>query len=424
MSDLFIYETITWIIGIFVILTLLKNFLFLMIAPFYNISEKIRQIRLLKKFGSKKVLEYAPTVSIIIPAWNEEVGITKTVTSVMDNGYSNIEIVVVNDGSTDNTEKIMREFIKKIKKPEQRNKIKYISQKNGGKGRALNNGIQRAKGEIILTIDADSVLRKGSISNLVKYYLDESIKAVVGNVQVSNTSNLVGLAQHIEYYFGFYNKRGHAVVGAEYIFGGACASFRKSTFEELGLFDTVNKTEDIEMSMRIRFHGYNCTYAEDVVCYTEGASTFRSLISQRVRWKKGRMDTFIKYRSMFFSTEDSHNAALSFFVLPFSLLAEIQLLFEPVAIAILVTYSIITAEYLSLAVGISFIFIVYLTTALFSNSKVRLDLILLFPFTWPLFYVIDWVEFMSLWKTIKMLLKKEEVIWQKWDRKGINPTIN
>jgi cellulose synthase/poly-beta-1,6-N-acetylglucosamine synthase-like glycosyltransferase len=301
--------------------------------------------------------------------------------------------------------------------------VVYASQENGGKGKALNTGIKLTKGEIILTMDADSALQPGALAKLARYYMDPEVMAVVGNVEVANTTTLIGFAQHLEYYFGFYNKRAHALMGAEYIFGGACASFRRTVFKTIGLFDTKNKTEDIEMSMRTRFHGYKCTYAEDVVCYTEGASDINGLIAQRVRWKKGRLDTFRKYKSMFFSTEDRHNTFLSFFVLPFSILAEVQLLFEPIAIAIFIAYCIVTSEFLSLAIGLLFILLVFVAVSFFHNSRPRPLLVLTFPFVWPVFYMLDWIEFLSLYKSLKMIRSGKDVEWQQWNRQGLGKKL-
>ncbi len=422
MKESIVFTIITNIISIFVLIVLGKNYLFLILAPWHSVKEKIRLIKSSsqrKKRGYEEV--YSPKISVIVPAWNEEVGILRTVRSVLYNGYSNIQVVIINDGSTDSSDTIIKGFIKKLAKSdyELSRKITYKYKNKGGKGAALNTGISLAAGEIVVTVDADSVLKKGSLMNLVKYYRDEDIMAVVGNVQVVNTSTLLGLAQHLEYYLGFYNKRAHAVLGAEYIFGGACASFRREIFDKVGVFDTKNKTEDIEMSMRLRYFGYKCTYAEDVICYTEGAADLNGLVKQRVRWKKGRIDTFRKYRSMFLSTEDYHNFYLAFFVLPFSALTEIQLLFEPIAITILLIYSFVTLEFVSIGIGIIFIIFTYIITALFSNGKIRPGLILLFPFTWPLFYFLDWIEFMALFKSLRMYVTKEEVTWQAWQRQGI-----
>lgn len=421
---LFLFNTLGSIIAFFVLLTLFKNYVFLIISPFYRVNEDLRYIRAVKKRRANPLIgaqPFSPKVSVIVPAWNEEVGIIKTIESIVFNGYDNFELIVVNDGSTDNSDFIIKRFFRNFKYrfPLYANQLVYKRQKNGGKGKALNTGIARSTGDIILTIDADSALRQGAIAKLVRYYADENIMAVVGNVKVVGAKTLIGLAQKLEYYFGFYNKRGHALLGAEYIFGGACASFRRHVFETIGLFDEANKTEDIEMSMRTRFHGFGCTYAEDVVCYTEGAADLKGLISQRIRWKKGRFDTFRKYRSMFFSTEESHNFFLSFFVLPFSMLAEIQLVFEPIAITILIVFSIIASEFLSLGIGILFILLVYVATALFNDERPHPMLILSFPFTWPLFYFLDWVEFIALWKSFRMMRQGQEVEWQKWNRQGI-----
>ncbi len=420
MNEL-LFAVATSVIKFFVIVTLIKNYFFLIISPFYGVKERLAYIRSAKAYAAKHEDAFSPKISVVVPAWNEEVGIMKTIASIMNNGYDNFQLIVVNDGSTDKSDAIIKEFQKKLATtyPLLSKKFTYKYKKNGGKGAALNTGIKLATGEIVLTVDADSALKIGSLEKLAKYYLDPTVDAVVGNVEVTNSESIVGLAQQLEYYFGFYNKRAHSLLGAEYIFGGACASFRRSIFEKIGYFDEVNKTEDIEMSMRTKFYGLKSKYAEDVVCYTEGASAVSSLIQQRIRWKKGRVDTFFKYRNMFFSTEDEHNFFLSFFVLPLSVMSEIQLLFEPVAISALIAYSIVTSEFVSLSLGLLFIGLVFLIVPLFHDSRPRPVLFVYFPFFWPLFLFLDWIEFLSLAKTIKMIRQKKDVEWQRWQRKGI-----
>lgn len=395
----------------FAMLMLLKYFVFLVMAPFYPVKEKIRQ----HKFSGKK---YNPLVSVIVPAWDEEAGIVKTLKSVMANAYEKIEVVVVNDGSKDNTAGKILSY-KKSLPPGKRIKIKFINNKhNKGKGSALNDGVQYARGSIILTIDGDSALASDAIENLVKYYKDPRISGVVGSVQIANDSGFLALVQKLEYTFGFYFKRAHAVMGAEYIFGGACASFRKAVFSEIGLYDTTNKTEDIEFTMRMRAAGLHATYGEDVVCFTEGATDFMGLVNQRVRWKKGRFDTFIKYRTLLFSKDKQHNKALTHFILPYALLGDLHLLIEPVAIALLVTYSLITLDFLSIALGVAFMFIIYFVNAFFGR-KPNLKLLILYPFTWPVFYFLVFIEFNALLRSTKMIFAGVETIWQNWNRKGL-----
>ncbi|OGM73930.1 hypothetical protein A2191_02640 [Candidatus Woesebacteria bacterium RIFOXYA1_FULL_38_9] len=399
---------------IFATLMLVKYFVFLVLAPFYPFKEKLRKLKW-------KSVRYNPLVSVVIPAWNEEVGVTNSINSLIKNTYQNIEVIVVDDGSQDKTSQVVKATINS--NPNKNISIKLFQKENGGKGSALSYGIERVSGEIIVTMDADSAYEKHAIERIVEYFKDPEIDAIVGNVKVSENETLVGSIQKLEYLFGFYFKRAHAVMGAEYIFGGACAAFRKSTtFDKYGLFDTTNKTEDIEMSMRLRFFGINCTYAENVLCYTEGASSILGLVNQRLRWKKGRFDTFMKYRRMFFSLDRNHNKFLSWFILPYSLLAEIQLLFEPLAITLLAAYSFISGDYLSLALGSLFVFVIYFVSAIFGENF-NPGLLISYFYTWPLFYFLVWIEYLALMKSLKLILRGEDITWQKWDRVGIKEKI-
>ncbi len=398
---------------ILVYIAVIKNIFFLLLNPFYTIKKLIR----IKKYSALK--DYNPKVSIIVPAWNEGVGIISTVESILANTYQNLEVVIINDGSTDNSHNIIKEFLGKITNKEKRGKIIYLIQPNSGKGKALNKGIKKSTGQLILTCDADSILEKNAVENLIKYYIDTKIMAVVGNVKVTNTSTPTGIMQRIEYLFSFYNKRAHCVLGAEYIFGGACASFRRGVFDEIGFFDEINKTEDIDMSMRTRIHGMECTYGEDVICYTEGASKLGDLIRQRTRWKKGRFDAFYTYRKFFFSFHPSHNKFLTWMILPMSMVTELQLLLEPIAVTFFVLISIYSGDFITIFIGLLFMMMSYVIYGLFNSDKINFRLILSFPFTWISFYILNWVEYFALLNSIKLLVTKKNIIWQKWDRKGI-----
>lgn len=408
---------------------LIKYFVFLIAAAFFGVKQKFRTYFVLKreirKYGM--IRPYFPTVSVVIPAWNEEVGVIKTLQSVLLNPYRNMEVVVVNDGSTDKSREIIDDFIEEwgVDHYYDTRPLKQYYKKNGGKGKALNYGIKKSKGEIVLTIDADSALAPDAIGKLVEHFRDERVAAVVGQVRVANShARIIGIMQKLEYLFGFYFKRAHCVMGAEYIYGGACAAFRrKLTFDYFGPFDEENKTEDIEMSMRTKFHGLKSVYAEDVICYTEGAADYQGLINQRLRWKKGRFDTFIQYRRMFFSWYRGHNKFLSWFVLPLALFSEVQLFLEPLGFTLLITYSLISGEFVSLALSMLFVGISYLIVALFGvkySLKERLQLLLLMPFTWPLFYLIVWIEFHALMRSLHMVLRGDTLEWQQWKREGLD----
>src|SRR5882762_1248351 len=152
---------------------LVKYFIFLILSAYFSVREKTRRLsvykREVKKYGV--IHKYHPLVSVIIPAWNEEVGVRKTLASVLANSYARVEVVVVNDGSTDRSREIVNASIAEHRSRAQRNGdkriVKQIYVPNGGKGRALNTGIQRSAGDIILTIDADSALAPDAIVKLV-----------------------------------------------------------------------------------------------------------------------------------------------------------------------------------------------------------------------------------------------------------------
>ena len=407
---------------------LVKYFIFLMLAAWYPVKEELRRIRILRR-GIKVngfIAPYTPGVSVVVPAWNEEVGIIKTIESVLNSNYPHIELVVVNDGSVDSTARKVREYFRQYKKPAQYGSrfLRHFDRKNGGKGKALNYGIEHSRGRIILTMDADSALAPDAIQNLVEYFRDPRTAAVVGQVRLGNSSGrLIGRMQRLEYLFGFYFKRAHCVLGAEYIYGGACAAFRRSkTFSYFGLFDEKNKTEDIEMSMRTKFHGLKSLYAEDVICYTEAPGTYMGLLNQRLRWKKGRFDTFLAYRQLFFSWKRHHNKPLSWFILPYALLSELQLLLEPIGATLLITYSVISGEFVSLALSMLFVGICYVAVGIFGTRmtlRERLGIIASWPFTWALFYIIVWVEFQAFMRSLQMLLRGDAIQWQNWKREGV-----
>jgi cellulose synthase/poly-beta-1,6-N-acetylglucosamine synthase-like glycosyltransferase len=414
-----LYEVIRNVTRLFAALLLVKYSVFLLAAPFHRVKEAWRQLKVAKQ---RKGVPYEPLVSILVPAWNEEVGIVATIESLLDNNYQNIEVVIVNDGSTDDTEKLVKQFARnnRSKYANTGKSLIYHYQQNGGKGKALNTALKKARGDIIMTVDADSIADESMVRNVVKYFADDSVDAVVGNVKVAGTVTFINLLQRLEYLFGFYHKRAHSVMGAEYIYGGACAAFRRTTvFDAIGPFDDSSITEDIEMSLRTRYHGLRAVYADDAICYTEGAGNIMGLVKQRLRWKKGRFEAFKKYRRMFFSTNMRHNRWLSWFVLPFAMLAELQLLFEPIGLTLLAIYSAVTGDFSSIILGALFIGLMYIVVGLFTERARNWWIVPLLPFTWAIFYFLVWVEYMALMKSLAATIRAEGVAWQKWQRKGI-----
>lgn len=407
---------ISWITNIIIFVSfifLTKYLIYMFISPWYDAIWNIW-----KKRNHKLIDAYKPKVSVIIPAWNEEVGVISTVSSLLNNSYDNLEIVVINDGSTDNSDAVMKEFIKHFQSNGKN--IIYEYKENGGKGSALNRGIELSSGEIIVTIDADSIAHKDAIKNFVVHFADKSVMAAVGNVKIGNTNSIIATIQHLEFLFSFYFKRADSVLGSIYIIGGAAGAFRKAIFEKLGPYNQKNITEDIELSVRIQNAGMKIVYAAEAVVYTEGASDIKSLMKQRLRWKRGRIDTFIQYKRLFFSTREKHNKFLSWFVLPFAVLGDTELLFELPFIIFLYITSFITHDYsafLAALLIVTFVFFVQVFTP--DRKYNKTDAYLLAPIGWLMFYLITLIEINALGKSLYSLYTNKAIKWQSWKRTGL-----
>lgn len=397
----------------FILLPVLTKYLVqLLSSPIYSLMEFYRS----RKFN----YENLASVSVLIPAYNEEVGIIKTVKSVLATNYPKLEVIVINDGSNDRTHQLVTNFIKRHKANDFQLKIKYLQLTNGGKSRALNEGLKVATNDIIMTIDGDCVMDENAIINSIKRFSCDKVGAVAGNVVVANKSKPIEVIQQLEYLSGFFLRRSDSVFNAVFIIGGAAAAYRASVLKEVGDFNQDVVTEDIEMSTRILAAGYKTRYAADAVTYTEGPSNWQCLCDQRLRWKFGRFQTFIKFRKLFFSTQKQHSKYLTWLIWPIALYAELVLLFEAIILAFFFTYTIVANDYLPLAIMISFMAIlISIQVTIDSKKKFHANLLLLAPVAWLLFYFVDVVEFQALYRSLKRLFKRQGLEWQKWARVGI-----
>lgn len=359
---------------------------------------------------------YNPLVSVIIPAWNEQVGIKKTIRSVMSNSYKNVEVIVVDDGSKDATIKKSEE----IKKSYAINgsKIRIISQRNFGKAIALNNGIKASRGEIIVTIDADSYISKNAIKSLISAMKNDKNDVAIGQVVVGNTKSFIGSIQFFEYLFGFHFKRSQNIFGSIYIFPGALTAVRKSVVEDVGYFEDYSSTEDLDLSMKIKEKGHRVAYVEDAVCITEGASDIRGLINQRTRWRHGFLQCVIQRKE--FRNTTSKGLYLSLVDFPLSIIGMLEIYLYP--LFFLYIYS---QMFLSLISGNAEIFLAsYLLLPyvffLLSDGKLKkndqsLKYVPLIPI---LFSLINIIEFIALIKATFRLLTGRKTAWTSWKRLG------
>lgn len=394
-------------------LPLLTKYVVQLISAFYYRRQQKNRVK-------NCVETKLPKVSVLVPAWNEEVGILRTIRSVLATNYADLELIVINDGSTDQTGDLVKSFIEDYQEHNDAPcDIKYLELINGGKARALNQGLACSTGEFIITIDADSIMDSNAIIKMLEQFDDPVVGAVAGNVIVGNRKQRLALLQQLEYLYGFFFKRADSVFDSVYIIGGAAAAYRKTTLDAVRGFDHDVITEDIEMSMRILSHNFKTRFAADAVVYTEGPVDLKGLSKQRLRWKFGRLTTFYKHKDMFFNRR-LNNPYLSYLLLPVALYAELSLLLEPLLLAIFYGYTFYTNDYLPLA-GIIIFITCMITYQIRTDSKraFHKNIICLAPVAWILFYIIDFIELKALVQSIKRLIKRQELQWQSWNRVGL-----
>jgi cellulose synthase/poly-beta-1,6-N-acetylglucosamine synthase-like glycosyltransferase/peptidoglycan/xylan/chitin deacetylase (PgdA/CDA1 family)/spore germination protein YaaH len=251
---------------------------------------------------------YQPFVSVIVPAFNEEKVVLKTLKSLLKSNYPNFEILVIDDGSSDNTSQIIKE--KFADEP----KVQLFTLANSGKANALNYGLKRAKGEIIIGLDADTVFMPATICELAKKFADPAVGAVAGNAKVGNRLNIITKWQALEYITSQnLDRRAFAGLNAITVVPGAVGAWRREALERAEGFESNTLAEDQDLTLRVRQLGYRIAYAEHAIAYTEAPDTFKGLAKQRFRWSFGTLQCMWKHRRALFNRKFG---ALGFVAMP------------------------------------------------------------------------------------------------------------
>ena len=239
-----------------------------------------------------------PGVSIIVPAYNEEINAVRTVESLLQQDYPNLQIVFIDDGSKDDTYKIVKDFFADNKN------VQVVTKTNGGKATALNYGINIAVHNFVVCIDADTQLKKDAVSQLMKRFYNADgqalVGAVAGNVKVGNEINVITRWQSIEYTTSQnFDRSAFDLLNCITVIPGAIGAFRKAAVLEAGGFTTDTLAEDCDLTMRMHRLGYRIRNCRTAIAYTEAPETFKQFLKQRFRWSFGVMQSFWKHRDAF-----------------------------------------------------------------------------------------------------------------------------
>ncbi len=387
------------IILIFITLVILRY----MVLLFFSILKTtIKATEETKKTTNKKV-------SVIIPAYNEEKVIEKSIQSIINQTYKNIELIVVDDGSTDNTSLVVQKYTYLPF-------VKLYKKSNEGKAKAINYGIKRASGELIMVVDADSKLQKDAVELMAVYFEDPEIAAVAGSVFVSNQNNIITKLQALEYIEGLNMVRnGQAFLKLVNIIPGPIGMFRKKALYDVGLYDDDTFAEDCDVTLKLIAHGYKIDFESEAIAKTEAPENIFDLIKQRYRWTRGILQAIRKHKKLLWNFKDNMAASFTMW----------YMLFEAVFWPFMDFWVNVFILYLAITTGISLLIfywwslftILDVAGALYCVLITNESLSIVF---YAIFYRLFFIQFINLVKIFSTIeewfgIKME---WGKLERKG------
>ncbi|MBX4195637.1 glycosyltransferase family 2 protein [Candidatus Parcubacteria bacterium] len=277
--------------------------IFLLIT-YFEIRDEIK----FEKENNGKNVKHFPTVSIIVPCYNEEKTVLATIDSILALDYpaDKLSLIVVDDGSKDRTREVLKQF-------ENHKQIRIFAKENGGKHSALNFALERIDSELVGCLDADSFVDQAALLRIVPYFDNNSIMAVTPSIKIHEPKTVLQYVQKVEYSWGIFLRRMLSSMDALYVTPGPFSIFRTEVFRKLGGYRQAHHTEDMEMALRMQKHGYRIANSHNAHVYTVGPAKLKGLYKQRVRWAYGFLNNAIDYRDMYFNRKYGH---IGMFILP------------------------------------------------------------------------------------------------------------
>lgn len=352
-----------------------------------------------------------PRVSVLVPCYNEERTLENCIFSLLRQDYPNFEIIIINDGSTDNTIKIAKKLA------QMNSNIKLINKSNNGKALALNTGIEASNGDIIVSMDADSIFLSSTISELVKSFEDPSVAAVSGNIRVANRDSFIGKQQAVEYIMGLTIQRSaFSYLGCMQVISGAIGAFRKEVLYEIGGYSNDTIVEDMEITLALAYSKYKIIYNPKAIAYTEAPESLNNFIRQRYRWTFGGFQVISKYKSLLFKR---HLNKMGFIGLPYFIVFPWLDVMVSLLLIISIVLVTLTGKWFELALFFMAMSTLQLLLVIYAISidKENRNLAPISLFD-SLFYS-HLISFVTVMAGIDYLNNKKAT-WSKFERKGKN----
>ena len=275
----------------------------------------IDRLRRRKNFATP---DYEPKVAVLIPAYNEEKVIERTIRSVLMSTYKNLRIVVIDDGSKDATFDIATET---AKKRDAEGRVTVVTKPNGGKAEALNFALQSLQEEIYVGIDADGVIAHDAIARLVPHFANPHIGAVAGNAKVGNRVNLWTRWQALEYITSQnFERRALDLFDVVMVVPGAIGAWRTAAVKAGGGYAPDTVAEDADLTMNLLEQGYAVIYEDQALAFTEAPVDANGLARQRFRWSFGILQAIFKHKAAI-----RNRLAMGLFALPNILIFQVLL---------------------------------------------------------------------------------------------------
>lgn len=356
---------------------------------------------------------FCPPVSIIAPAFNEGPCIEASIRSLVALDYPRYEVIVVDDGSSDDT----LERARKLEGEYGNATVVVLWKPNGGKASALNWGIQRATSDFVMTMDSDSVLRKDTLREAVKYFEDAAVGAVAGSVAVVNHGvSFWSKLQHLEYIKGLnFVRRAQGFLRAVSIVPGPIGLFRRSAIAKVGYYAEDTFAEDCDLTLKLLLAGWKICYEPLAEAQTEAPEELIPLIKQRYRWTRGILQAIRKHRLSLLGIRTPIIATIMLWYMVF------EALVWPVMTGVSVVFIVLSGADAAIRPAAAFFWIMLLLLEL--STTLYCITIEERPFRLLAYAPVERLVFSLLLDVCRILASMEEFLglrmsWGKLDRKG------